>query len=436
MARLGADPEELERLAHRLHDAAGRLTSLGTGVGARLRRSPWHGPDAEAFRSRWQHHLAPALRDGAAGCRRAARDLHRHAAEQRRAAAGPAHRTGPIRPGAARRRTPPHLPRRIEVIGARLDGGYLLGAGGLGTTATVEHLGGGRLRVTVSDARAAGVQVGAGRSAGVSTPDAGAASGGSAAAAARLESADSRTWTIDRHHLPLLLAMAGLRQGFGWAPLGSVVTDAARLAGRSFGDGPLPGPHPDRTERLRGVGLAAALAAGGGGTSATAAGSMSLLAGTAEGAGGTSAVVRWSESGELLLGRRLAAAAGFDAPAARAELHVGVEVPTGHGADRRPIEVALETTTGDLRTVRRTWVDPAEAPRLAAALRRSVELLAAGDVGGAERQLAGTAAAVAAARTTVDHFRVGRSGLAIPVTAGAGSATPSFQRLHLRRTTG
>lgn len=435
MTRLGADPEQLERVAQQLRGAADRLTSMGTGVGARLRREPWHGPDAETFRSRWRHHLAPALRRGAEDCRRAARDLDRHAAEQRRAAAGTPTRVAGRR--AARTGAPPHLPRHIEVIGARLDGGYLLGAGGLGATATVEQLGGGRLRVTVADARAAGLQVGGGRSVGVTTPTGGPVSGGSAAVGARLESVDSRTWTIDRHHLPLLLALAGLQQGLGRTPVGSAVTDAARLLGVAPGAGPLPGPHPDRSERLRGVGLTAALAAGGGtGPSIAAGGAMSLLAGSAEGAGGTSVVVQWNESGELLLGRRLAAAVGLQAPAARAELAGRIEVPTGPGAGRRPVEVALETTTGDLRTVRRTWVDPAEAPRLATALRRSTELLAAGDVAGAERQLAGTTTAVAAAGTTVDHFRVGRSGLALPVTGGAASATPSIQRLHLRRTGG
>ncbi|MFZ4518237.1 MAG: WXG100 family type VII secretion target [Microthrixaceae bacterium] len=409
IGRLGADPEELERLARGMRTAAERLSVVGGGVAAGLRRAHWHGPDAEAFRARWHRRLGPDLRHAADSCRRAARELDRHAAEQRRAAGAASGAAARTLPGSAR---PPHLPRRIEVLGARADGSYLLAGAGLGATVTIEHLGRGRLRVTVADTRAAGVQGGAGRSVGVTTPSAGTVSGGSVTAGVRAETVGSRTWTIDEHHLPLLLAAAGLQQG--WVPL--------------------PGPRPDRTERLVGVGVTASVVAGtANGPSVAATGSMSLLAGRADGPAGPSAVVQWTESGDLLLGRRLAAAVGMRAPAARAELTARLEVPTGRSAGARPVEVAIETTSGDERTVGRTWVDPRTAPRLAADLRRSAELLAAGDLGGAEQRLAGTAA-TAAMGTTVDRFRIDRSGLAVPVSGGTASATPAFQHLRLRRT--
>lgn len=74
---VGADPEQLDALGAQMGSAADRLESIRQQIGFWLDSSPWHGSDADEFRSDWQHRLQHMLHtaatialDGAAGVRR------------------------------------------------------------------------------------------------------------------------------------------------------------------------------------------------------------------------------------------------------------------------------------------------------------------------------------------------------------------------------
>lgn len=54
MAKLGADPEQLSRLAARLNTIGGDLAALSTTVSAEVGAVDWLGPDADRFRDAWK----------------------------------------------------------------------------------------------------------------------------------------------------------------------------------------------------------------------------------------------------------------------------------------------------------------------------------------------------------------------------------------------
>lgn len=84
MVMVGASPEQLDRLASSLGQAA---SQIGTGIRVGLDRSisanPWQGGDAQRFRSDWQSHLSPVLLRTSESLEQVAEHLRLQAEEQR-----------------------------------------------------------------------------------------------------------------------------------------------------------------------------------------------------------------------------------------------------------------------------------------------------------------------------------------------------------------
>lgn len=138
--RLGADPDDLQRLAASFDRAARTLLDAVTRVDRHLGRAGWEGPAAAAFSRRWAVDRTLA-RTAAGRCRAAATDL-RSQVEQQRVAAGSDRGT---------RTAPPRLTRSESFVrvGGFVDVGPLEGRAAV--QARVEELDGARSRVTVSD---------------------------------------------------------------------------------------------------------------------------------------------------------------------------------------------------------------------------------------------------------------------------------------------
>lgn len=104
MGMVGADPDELDRIASELKSRAGALAGFGTELGRQLRGTSWQGARADRFRSDWSRTHATAIRSASSFLRSAAVDLARHAAEQRQAssaAGAPGDTAFPRPPGVA-----------------------------------------------------------------------------------------------------------------------------------------------------------------------------------------------------------------------------------------------------------------------------------------------------------------------------------------------
>ncbi|MDO5684120.1 MAG: hypothetical protein Q4G46_15015 [Propionibacteriaceae bacterium] len=86
MVMVGAAPEELERLAAAMGQAADRIDGgVRVRIGSQLRSSPWRGRDADHFRSDWSSSLNPQLLRTAQWLRDADTQLKQQAREQREA---------------------------------------------------------------------------------------------------------------------------------------------------------------------------------------------------------------------------------------------------------------------------------------------------------------------------------------------------------------
>lgn len=88
MGRLGADVDELARLARSLETAAETLSDDRRQVGTAVRRARWDGPDAERFRHDWAAAHGPSLDATARSFEAAARTLRAEVQAQRRASDG------------------------------------------------------------------------------------------------------------------------------------------------------------------------------------------------------------------------------------------------------------------------------------------------------------------------------------------------------------
>jgi uncharacterized protein YukE len=86
MSRMvGADPDELDRLAADFERGAGSLESAALRVRTSVHASPWSGARAARFRTDWDQRHGPMLRRTATALRTAAKQLRQQAADQRRA---------------------------------------------------------------------------------------------------------------------------------------------------------------------------------------------------------------------------------------------------------------------------------------------------------------------------------------------------------------
>jgi hypothetical protein len=84
---VGADPEQLDALGHRMIVSADRLEAIRGEIGALLNHGRWEGTDAERFRGRWYGQLAVMLNSASVATRDAAVTLRANA-DQQRAASG------------------------------------------------------------------------------------------------------------------------------------------------------------------------------------------------------------------------------------------------------------------------------------------------------------------------------------------------------------
>jgi uncharacterized protein YukE len=91
---LGADPDELDRLAQAFGAAARQVDTLTRHVSARLGHAPWHGLGADRFRSDWNRVHRAHLGDASAFLREGERELHRNATDQRDVSRGDGGRLG------------------------------------------------------------------------------------------------------------------------------------------------------------------------------------------------------------------------------------------------------------------------------------------------------------------------------------------------------
>lgn len=94
MALVGADVDQLRALARTFEQAADRLEGLTRELSGRLQSTPWVGPDADRYRSRFQGESSAAIRSAAGALRAAATALQRNATEQDHASSGTGLATG------------------------------------------------------------------------------------------------------------------------------------------------------------------------------------------------------------------------------------------------------------------------------------------------------------------------------------------------------
>ena len=85
MTVLGADVEQLDRLARELHQEGDRLEAIGASINGVVRRVYWVGPDADRFRAEWSGSMSPRLRSIADLLRDRGREVAEQARQQRQA---------------------------------------------------------------------------------------------------------------------------------------------------------------------------------------------------------------------------------------------------------------------------------------------------------------------------------------------------------------
>ena len=86
---LGADPQQLDQLAQRIHRRADEYEHADREIVRWLKRLDWVGPDAERFRSTYRSSMGPQIRDAAQALREAASELRVQAEDQRKTSADP-----------------------------------------------------------------------------------------------------------------------------------------------------------------------------------------------------------------------------------------------------------------------------------------------------------------------------------------------------------
>src|SRR4051812_15325006 len=86
MVAHGANPEQLETLAHSMDAAAARLDHIADALGARVAHTAWRGPSAERFRHDWITYRAH-MRQVAATLREAHGQIANQVRQQREASA-------------------------------------------------------------------------------------------------------------------------------------------------------------------------------------------------------------------------------------------------------------------------------------------------------------------------------------------------------------
>jgi WXG100 family type VII secretion target len=85
MAQLGADVEQLDRLARKFDEESQQITQAVSQINSQVQSAWWKGNDADRFRSEWQGTYASQLRRIADALRQVGTSVRRQASEQRQA---------------------------------------------------------------------------------------------------------------------------------------------------------------------------------------------------------------------------------------------------------------------------------------------------------------------------------------------------------------
>jgi len=80
---LGLDPEEMDRLASRMDAEAQKMDEAIRQVASQLKATLWVGPDRDRFEKEWNSEHLVSIRRTIDLLRTNARELKRHAKEQR-----------------------------------------------------------------------------------------------------------------------------------------------------------------------------------------------------------------------------------------------------------------------------------------------------------------------------------------------------------------
>ncbi len=427
--------------------------------------SGWQGPDAAAFDHRWRAQHQPTLRATADGLGGMARRLDQQASEQLRASSGAGAGsitdpggTGPI--GAAARL--PTLPRIEDRYLGNLE--LRVGPVGVGLVGelAVQHLGGSRRRVVLTETVAGGGVLSAGSSAdlGIGGPHgAGAtATGGSAEARLRAGAVQRQSWEVDEDRVDDLVARiaaehAGVAITGRPAPLVAAAAGADTLAEWITGNDPgwdvaasvsTSVPSPTVHEELVEVELAAAAGAGLGlgvaQVGGRGQGAGSVRVGTMHRGADSSTVLELQGSATAALTSTLLRRLGVALPPdAHRGVAVRLELPRVSGTDAPTHAMVHVSSTSDTEVhdvLARIDLGGPDAAATVRSLADAVGSVGRGDLGGALTHLDGVTIApdrvTVAATTGTLSGTSGRAGAAAGIGVGAGAGVRG-QVLHLER---
>jgi uncharacterized protein YukE len=83
MAQLGADVEELDRLARKFDEEAQQISQATQQISSQVQSTWWKGSDAERFKSEWNGNYAAQLRKIAEALKQVGSVVRKQAAQQR-----------------------------------------------------------------------------------------------------------------------------------------------------------------------------------------------------------------------------------------------------------------------------------------------------------------------------------------------------------------
>jgi uncharacterized protein YukE len=83
MAQLGADVEELDRLARKFDEEAQQISQATQQISSQVQSTWWKGADAERFKSEWNGNYASQLRKIAEALKQVGSTVRKQAAQQR-----------------------------------------------------------------------------------------------------------------------------------------------------------------------------------------------------------------------------------------------------------------------------------------------------------------------------------------------------------------
>jgi WXG100 family type VII secretion target len=83
MARLGADPEQLDQLSRKFEQEAQQISQATQQISSQVQSTWWEGPDSDRFKNEWNGQYAAQLRRIAEALREVGQTVRRQAAQQR-----------------------------------------------------------------------------------------------------------------------------------------------------------------------------------------------------------------------------------------------------------------------------------------------------------------------------------------------------------------